>query len=317
MTLMDGKVLSEVVTLLLIIGVSGGFGGLVSALQKTHYAVRKDGGEYQIKYILPCPLNPSKPKKLGFFGDLIVGAASGISIFVGLEGILGLDLKLQDGLQAIYILRLIAIGVVSGYMGAGLLDAIALEFSSHLIKKRQKYTIEEQNLSEMERRIAAASDVNRLRWIGDFFRKVEHYDKALEFYDGALIIDPADPHTVIHRSFVITALARKEGGVEKQCALYRSVLRDMDKIIESSNETSKANKYIKGRGYYNRACFKVRLHVARGQLETEKVQILDDLSSAIKLDEIFAQMADCDPDFNELKNDNKFREIVSLAPLDQ
>jgi tetratricopeptide (TPR) repeat protein len=259
----NDKVIVETLTLLTIIGVSGGFGGMVNALQKTHSLSTEN--EYERKYILPCPLNPSRPKKLGFFGDMIVGSAAGISIFIGFEGILGLDITVAQG-QAIDFVRLIALGVVSGYMGTSILDSLALGFSRHLLKKRHEYDQEVNKLNELEKQFVLSRQVARLVWVGDAFLRWKNYDEALDLYERALTLEPNNVHTLIHKSFVLTDMAEDEAkNTQERTVLYASAIKDMETVINIIPENIKnsLDRYNKGRGYYNLACYKTQYYLLK------------------------------------------------------
>ena len=312
------KVIPEFIQILFFICASSGFGGVVAALQKTHH-MRSLSGDYERKYILPCPLNPSKAKKLGYFGDVLVGIAAGIAVFGGLASVsaVSLDtLNLQDTeshKRALGYLKLVGFGVLTGYMGSHVLEQLAMMFSNQYFKKKGENIQEQQKFEDLEKTLTSSDEVNRLRWVGDAFRSYKEYQKALDLYNDALKINPDDLHTVIHKSFAFSALARAAKTPEERKKNYNQAINETNYVIEkwtSADATNVAKRYEHGRGYYNRACYKTLLYSKTDEFMSKKVDILRDLEEACKLDPLLAQMAGSDHDFDALKDDNKFNELL-------
>jgi hypothetical protein len=97
---------------------AGGFGGFVSALTKVDREGRPP------KYSLSCPLRPLHKKDISFVGDVLIGAAAAIPLFFGIDALFGVKLDSGTPLPSWDYLRLISLGVISGYAGAGLLISL-------------------------------------------------------------------------------------------------------------------------------------------------------------------------------------------------
>jgi tetratricopeptide (TPR) repeat protein len=309
---MMDNVWSELAVLLAVIGGAGAFGGLISALLKTHAPIPHDPDarkayefEYTRRYILPCPLNPRRPKMLGFWGDMLVGVAAGLSLFVGLEGLLGVGLSERNTAED--YLRLVALGIISGYMGTSILDAIALALSTRIMQRRQKFDEEAEKVRELEARIAATDQVSHLIHVGDAFRRWGDHQEAKRYYDQALNIDPNNVHILIHKSFVLAEQAEKLGlDNGRRADLYEQAIELMNDGIRTG-----APEAPKLRVYYTRACYRAQLPQA--QEEKRINEIVNDLGIAIRGNSLYAAMAARDKDFDPIRKTKEFRSLMEAA----
>lgn len=306
--------LFDALFLLGLIGLAGGFGGLVGALLKTHAvnafsdtsrgATDTDSERdniYLRQFVLPCPLNPSKPKRLGFFGDFIVGAAAGLSLYVGLEGLLGVDLGEIKSPQD--ILRVVALGIISGYMGGQIMDEIALAVGKRLTTQQAKLRNQQEKhliaLRKMQEKAQAREQVSRLvRFAGHFGRRGQ-FAKARRLYEEALARDPDNLNTKIELVGIRQDQAERESGEERE-TLLNNIIKELSDIIKDNPKS--------GRAHYNRACATALRH----GLEARDA-VLNDLKLAIECDPFYLDLARTDKDFKVLKDDPEFDRILDLG----
>jgi hypothetical protein len=148
----------------------GGFGAVVNALLIMPPDNQTRQEFYKKRYILPCPLRPGHDKALGWFGPFLVGAAAGLSIFVGIEGVLGLKVEEAVTNPAGWV-RLAALGTVAGYLGMVMLDSVSIAFARTLLQREKDYIRETEQLH-------LQAESSKAILIADKFREMKHYDEA-------------------------------------------------------------------------------------------------------------------------------------------
>lgn len=266
---------------ILLIVITGGFGGFVHGLLRhkpTHYVIQ-------------CPLCKSI-KELGFVGDILIGIAAGTSVFFVMESLFGLKLTAETGgINPQDYLRMVALGVICGYMGSSLLDGLALVISKRLIKAQEKLEEEQRELEKLKARVKASSQATQLIQLADAHLRWGNYDEALELYDEAIAVEPSNANHYIHKSFVYTSKAEKKGDT----SLYEVAIDLVNHALEVDGSSVRA--------YYNRACYKQLL-------KRPKDEVLADLKTAIELDDTMRRMAKHDPDFLGLQADPDFKSLI-------
>lgn len=308
---MTSELFVKAMPLVMVIGLFGGFGGLIGALLKTHAVnafsdrsqratgAGKDADNiYLRQFVLPCPLNPSRPKRLGFAGDFIVGVAAGISVYMGLEGVLGVDLgKMADERD---VLRVVALGIISGYMGAQLLDGVALVVGKHLNAQQAKLSDQQQKhliaLKRQEEKLHAKEQVSRLLRFSGHFRRGESLEKAQSLCEEALACDPGNINAKIELLLIRRRYASKQE-TDRKNKLLSEVIDDFSNIINDDPNN--------GRAFYNRAC--CRIVCFGGEAREE---ILEDLKEAFERDALYQHMVCIDDDFKCLKDDLDFKRLM-------
>jgi hypothetical protein len=124
--------------------VAGGFGGFV------HGILRRTAVHYKIRWPF---LKGETAREFGFLGDILIGIAAAVTLFLVLDGIFLLNVqeltKPADNAQA--WLKFIAVGVIGGYIGVGVLDAFAVAFSKKLAQRwfrffEQNFRVDKWNL---------------------------------------------------------------------------------------------------------------------------------------------------------------------------
>ncbi len=268
----------EISEYLLVIAATAGFGGFVHGLMRRR----------SIDYKIVWPFHGSS--QLGFLGDILVGIAAGTSIFFVMESAFGLRAEDLTKVSQAY-LKFIALGVVSGYMGATLLDRLVLVFASQLVKYEQKLAGEEDELKKAQDRIKASSEAWQLIELADGYRRWGKYDEALDLYDQAIKIEPNNPHHYIQKSFVYANRAEKT----KDKFLYEMAINLTNQTLQVDEKNARA--------YYDRACYKHSM----GQ---PKEKVLPDLETAFKLNDYTRKMAKHDPDLKDFEQDEDFKKLV-------
>jgi tetratricopeptide (TPR) repeat protein len=281
----------EFLNLLVLISIAGAFGGFLSALLNYRTSFSKDRSPNLIEgYFLPCPLNPGNPKpiKIGFLGDIALGLGAGICSFIALAGIMGVNITRFSPPEE--LLRLTALGIIAGFMGPSLLKSLTVTFQTFLVKQETQLEEAEERRREVEERMQKYSYCLRLVQIGDAFAKWDEFEKAIAKYDEAIAYDPTYMDAILHKSFVYAEQGDTELNEDKKKEKYRAAAELAEKAIGIDREY--------GRSYYNRACY---LYLAYG--EEKKGEVLENLRTAIKKNDMLAEMARYDPDLKDSKGD--------------
>lgn len=182
----------------------------------------------------------------------------------------------------------------------------------------------------------AASSLELLEVLGqkltpeDYFSMAYDYDlkgdfkKANEFYDKSLNIKPNYIDALINKGIALEELGRFDEALEtydkalhfkpddynalsNKCVPLISLGR-YDEVIESCNKALTIKPGYSD-AYYNRAC-------AYALMGGEREKALSDLKKAIELDERHRVEARDDEDFESLRDDPEFRELVGLSEKD-
>lgn len=271
---------------IVVIVAAGGFGGFVNGL------LRQPSAHYTL--MLPWPF--SIGKEFGFFGDIAVGAAAGTSIFFVMESLFGL--YANDLTKPQQFLKFIGLGVICGYMGSSLLDGLSMLISKRLAKLERDLEKEQLELEKLRKREEANTQAQQKLWLAAAYKKWGRLDEALEIYKEAVDAEPDDPYNYVEVSLAYAEKAEKTGD--------KSLYNDANIWIEKA--LLKDKQYA--RALYDRACYKHQLH---RPIE----EVLQDLRSAIKLNDIIKTIARLDPDFNDLHTDEKFKGLVGLVSFQE
>jgi tetratricopeptide (TPR) repeat protein len=209
---------------------------------------------------------------MGFTGDIFIGIAASLTIFFAAGAMFGL--KLDNPITVDLFIKIVALGVLSGFAGIRLLSGM----SSKLLEK----------LSEMDDRldkVEKSDKISELLRQADFLLN-NNPDRALIIYDKALIIDPENEPALIGKA---KALRRQ---------------KKLGEAIDLLSEIIKRNPKAE-RAYYNRACYK---NLSNNH---SKEEALADLRTAISLFAWYHDYAQDDKDFMNLWNDPDFKLAIS------
>jgi len=270
--------------------ISGGFGGFI------HGILRKDDPKYgEYSFILPFR---KKPGRLGILGDISVGVAAGVSIFLVIESLFGL--RLNEALSPSDSLRLFALGVICGYLGPNLLDGLSLMISTRVMKARETFEKEKDELTALKSKVEKHSRIEKLIFLGDAYKSWGEYQAALEFYDQAADLDSDDPNPLIQKSNLYAKRAKDED----DAPLYERAISYANKALEIDKNSWRA--------YYNRACY-------RCLSDPDDSEVLNDLKAAFSIDPdgYIQRAARSDPDFASMGDREEFKKLVESALLSQ
>jgi tetratricopeptide (TPR) repeat protein len=261
---------------ILIITITAAFGGFVHGMLQ----------EPKIKYSIVNPF--SGVIEFGFFGDILVGVAAGISIFFIMDSLFGLNPEaLTKNDQA--LLRLVALGVICGYMGSSVLNNLVLVISKRLVKAREELEAEQEELQRLRDRVKSASRARHLISLAAAYRRWKRFDDALNACAEAIDLDRTIADYYLEKSFVY---AEQDD--------YKNALEMADKAIEIDKTSARA--------YYDRACYKHKM--------TRKEEAFRDLKESIRLDGLMRKMAIYDPDFDDLREDEGFKKLVGASSVE-
>jgi hypothetical protein len=103
---------------------AGGFGGFV------HGLLRQTAVRYEIR----LPFVKTASPEAGFLGDIVVGIAAAVTLFLVLDSVFLLNIQdIADSAKTNFHtwLKFIAVGVIGGYIGPGVLDTMAVAYSKN------------------------------------------------------------------------------------------------------------------------------------------------------------------------------------------
>jgi tetratricopeptide (TPR) repeat protein len=119
---------------------------------------------------------------------------------------------------------------------------------------------------------------------GSALGKLERYQEAIESYDKALEIKPDKDQPWNNRGVILGKLGR-----------YEEAIASYDKALDIKPDYADA--------FYNKACCYA--------LQKEVNLALENLETAINLDNQYQQMAKTDTDFDNIRHDSRFQEVLN------
>lgn len=251
--------MNNIINILLISGLSGGFGGFAFGIST------------QSVYSLKVPFS-NKSIKMGFLGDIFVGIASSIAILFLAVPLL--NLRLIDNQNYEDYLKLIPLGIISGFSGIRLLSGMSI----NLI---EKITTIDKRIELVEIREKADSFLRH----AEFLRTNKRFDQAFIFYKKALEINP-------NNELAAVGLAK----AFRQKKMWGKAIDALSSLIKLNPQAERA--------YYNRACYKNLSN------QYSKEVVLEDLNKAISLFDYYKSYSKEDEDFKNLYDDLDFKKLV-------
>jgi hypothetical protein len=297
-----------------VIAVSGAFGGIVHGLL----------ARTRVKYKIALPRRelpseegnmghrelPPEERDIGIWGDVLIGAAAGMALFLVIDSLFGL--KVREALtDPQMLLKIVALGVLSGYLGMPVLENLSVMFSKRLTNAQIDLDKTVEEAQQLQARIKAASRARQLTPLGDGYRRWEMWDEALNVYDEAIRIEPNSAENYLQKSFVYADQAEaalkelKAAGAdtEKAKAAQEKANRMYDNAILLAEKAVDVDK-VSARAFYDRACYKHKRRVVPDK------EVFDDLATAFGLDDIMRKLAKADPDFSDLLSSPDFKKLV-------
>jgi tetratricopeptide (TPR) repeat protein len=292
---------------LLVIAVSGFFGGFVDGLRTIRtYSLRFGTHSWD----------------LGSLADGLVGMAAAIAIFAFAESIFS-GVTSKPSVQAWDLVKIAAWGVLSGYAGTKLLD----DLSSKAIRRM----IQEETSKEVAKQKTEAGDAKssiddaRQLWT-EYLTKIRSSSKgqpdevaenllerSIAKYKAVLQQDPlnSDAQNGLANAVADLGVYYKDYVVDPKRAdeQFKEAIKIQDERIKRNPTVATIAK-----AYYNRACYKA----VAGESAYSKDKVLEDLREAIKRDEHWKDYARKDPDLARLHlqddvNWNSFQQFISAA----
>lgn len=296
---------------ILVLSIAGGFGGLCYSLIENKGLIlchlrfykseepEKPGGETGPENKVKPAKGTEKPEDkkpgldLGCVADIWVGMGSAFAIFFVLSGLITLT-KDVKAIEPATIFVLAGMGVVAGAGGKGifplLIDKMKDMITKKIAEEAKKTATEAQDKAEQAEAKAAQDHQKSLSEISILVGNTSlntDWDSAGIAYENAL---KANPDSV--RALVGLAMVRKR----------------QDKLLEAIEFCTQAiNKDPEyALAYYNRACYKSRAN-------KPLPEVLADLNQAIALDESWRQSAKSDKDFDPVRGQPEFQEIINKS----
>jgi hypothetical protein len=276
---------------LLWIAAAGAFGGFVDGLLSEKIYSLRFGKEM---------------KNLGSVGDCLVGATAGIAIFSVAGSLLNVDFTAMSGPGE--FVRVIALGVLSGFAGIRLLQPMTEGF----VKKLASEEAQKKFKSLVTESVEASMDINLANGC---ITKYEATEKVPEVKDEerqkmltdaekavarVLQREPTNLEALRTKGKVLKRQAELKKDSKDKIPLYSEAITITDRMIEINPQSDI--------GYYNRACYKALLwNLERNRSVPD---VLDDLGEAIKLSELNRERAKTDPDFDSIKTEELFLELT-------
>lgn len=220
---------------------------------------------------------------LGFVGDILIGIGAGLAIYAfnALFPSSSSENVLKPNVDI--LLRFFGLGLVAGFAGVRILDKLAAELLKQKVSALESKTAAQH--AELQRQL----EIARLLTEGREFYYRNLYKSALEAYDKVLAVDPGN------------AKAR----VNKAAALNSVNPRDHQDPVRLINEALIADPKVPF-AHYNRACIKA---LNLGTYTAEEA--LADLEKAIRDDPFNKELAKKDPDFDSVRNDQRFKDLTN------
>lgn len=284
--------------LLIVIALAGAFGGLVDGLS-TNKSYRFTIG--------------SRSFELGSLGDMLIGTAAAVAIFAvaGTVFVLPTDANIYGSEGFV---KLVAWGVLSGYLGTRLLDKISRkvveQIATDVARQEVKDAVSQnegvqQNIREAEQLvsqylvqsaqlIAHKDETNAFKLLDGAVRKYE-LAKKTEPANAAAHIGLGNAHS--YKAEFLEQALRKDPG-----EMWDKAIGAVTDLIGRDARSSKA--------FYNRACYKA----LAGKPVTG---VVADLKRAFEIDANLKEYAQHDTDFDELRKmkNKEFDEIMGVTPV--
>ena len=258
------------VAALLWILVAGGFGGLADGIVLR--ARQEQANVQYMPYRLDLPFGHDRFVELGFIGHMLIGATASIAIFTVIDALSGFNFEFNN-LDTTDFLRLLALGVLSGFAGIRILDPALYRLIGQV--RGEVSTIKSdmvgQIKTEVQREGEQNTEVAELQKRGnerlvqyDLLSKMNKHDESREAlqaangaFEYALRLEPNDEVSLRGKARVLRRLAQlsrdnpsealKIRPQSKPDDLWREAVDTLDLIIKRNP--------LSANSFYNRACY--------------------------------------------------------------
>ncbi|MES2469977.1 MAG: hypothetical protein V4675_21985 [Verrucomicrobiota bacterium] len=171
-----------------------------------------------------------------------------------------------------YAIRVAGFGLATGFAGLKIMRKVSLDF----LKEKQDSLSSDLTVVRLVER--GRDELNKKR-----------YASAVDTFEKALALSP---HDIESKLLYATALSFKESSQHKR------PVKLLKEVIASQPDNSKA--------HYNMACI-----MALNTPEYTMAEIFDSLEQAVALDTDYAMYAKGDPDWDALRSDGRFQQIIT------
>lgn len=212
--------------------------------------------------------------RLGFLGDMAIGGVASVAILFLLSPVLSITFARFPSTEE--LLKLLSVSVLAGFSGRPLVESLSVRLINQIAqveKKVDQVAIREESESYLRQ--------------GDFHAGAQNYDHAIAYYEKALRIDSRNVNALLNRAKALKRIGKLAEAIADCTAAL---------TIESRN----------ARAYYNRACY-------RALSKVPVDEALCDLRAAIALFPPYRNYAKTDPDFDGLRSDHRFQDIIGDA----
>ena len=317
----------DIMTLLLAIIISGAIGGFVDGM-----IVAK---EYKFRLPIRMLTKDEKQKEnnitsrralyeLGSLGDIFVGMTASIAIFSVAGSFFGLDLNnfWGSGEKAVRdTIRVIALGVLSGFTGIRLLRGLSEKMVEDIADKAATKAVKREIRRDTESTLTIKAadtilqrfDINAEKEkLFEPISKIENeklkgfhsqLNRALQTYEIVLGDDPYNEEALRGKAKVFKRRAQlfsKQGEPDKAKEKWHNAINTLDLILKANRNSSYA--------LYNRACYLSAANLSPEQLD----EAIDNLADALKLDSLLKELAKDEDDFANLKEEkeDEFKKLL-------
>lgn len=279
---------------LIVIAVSGAFGGFVDGMRATR--------SYRVRF-------GAWSEDWGSVADALVGMAASVAIFAFAESIFGGGRELKDSVSAWFLIKIAAWGVLSGYAGTKLLDDLSSKAIQKLIREETGKQVSQQiAVDQQAQQIVQEAEQMRTQHLarmavissGAADAEAEKLlNRAIQKLRGVLGKDPQHRQAQNALANALADLgAYYKGRIAadlqgKAAAPLAEAIQIQDAIIRQDPAFSKA--------HYNRACYRAVAAAGDQAREQEREQAIEDLRQAIQRDEQWREYARTDPDLFSLR----------------
>ena len=217
----------------------------------------------------------AKKVKLGSFGDMLIGFAAGMAVLI-LSGSTG---------HAAGSFHAVPLGLLAGIAGNRLLFGMSNAILGRVMSDQE----------ELRDKVDRIDKVTELITEGEKLLERGNPRAAEELFRQALGLDSRNPlaHLDLAKSYRHQA---DELPASQQTDFMKMAIQSLSTSIETSPRYDRA--------YYNRACYRA----ITGESPRD---VLSDLRQALELFPGNRQLAVADPDFEPLRNNNAFNELLN------
>jgi tetratricopeptide (TPR) repeat protein len=209
---------------------------------------------------------------LGFFGELLTGAAAAFAAFSFLSIFPNNSIDFNSAQS---IIRLFGFGVLTGFAGLTILEKLSYDLLKQKIDKQISSIEYKQSISNISEK-------------ANYHLGKNDYDLALGYFREILSLDRDNEDAKIGIAISLNY---------KDPSNHIEPISLLNQVIEKNNKNDRA--------FYNRACIK-SLNISSFNIS----EVVSDLRSAVTINEYFLGKAKIDPDFYSIKEHPDFQKVI-------